>query len=327
MAHLVLGLATSHSPQLSTPPEHWDILVEDDMIRPRKLIGIDGRPHAYDELLEAADSTLIHELEPAVWQRRYDACQRAIGELGAIVEHVRPDVVITLGDDQDEVLHEDNMPAFSVYWGETMPVSPRRFHGGPAYYQYSAWAYGASETAYPVRAELARHLIEDMSERGFDVAASHRLPDGKGIGHAFGFIQQRIMNCRPVPVIPIMLNTFYPPNQPTPRRCYDFGEALKGAIEGWPNDLRVCVVASGGLSHFVIDEDLDSQLLRGLRDHDRQRLAALPVERLQSGTSEARNWITLAGVTQELDMRVVDYIPCYRSPAGTGCAMGFATWQ
>jgi hypothetical protein len=25
-------------------------------------------------------------------------------------------------------------------------------------------------------------------------------------------------------------------------------------------------------------------------------------------------------------MRLIDYIPCYRSPAGTGCGMAFATW-
>jgi hypothetical protein len=28
-----------------------------------------------------------------------------------------------------------------------------------------------------------------------------------------------------------------------------------------------------------------------------------------------------------LEMNLVDYVPCYRSEAGTGCAMAFATWQ
>jgi 3-O-methylgallate 3,4-dioxygenase len=26
-------------------------------------------------------------------------------------------------------------------------------------------------------------------------------------------------------------------------------------------------------------------------------------------------------------MTLIDYVPCYRSPAGTGCAMGFAEWR
>ena len=40
---------------------------------------------------------------------------------------------------------------------------------------------------------------------------------------------------RQVPVIPVF-NTYYPPNQPTPARCYDFGVALRAAIESAPTD-------------------------------------------------------------------------------------------
>ncbi len=29
----------------------------------------------------------------------------------------------------------------------------------------------------------------------------------------------------------------------------------------------------------------------------------------------------------DLDMTLVDYVPCYRSEAGTGNAMGFVYWQ
>ena len=63
---------------------------------------------------------------------------------------------------------------------------------------------------------------------------------------------------------------------------------------------------------------------KGLKDVD--AIASLPLERLQSGTSEIRNWFTTAGAVQHLDMEVFDYVPCYRSLAGTGCAMAFAQW-
>jgi hypothetical protein len=76
----------------------------------------------------------------------------------------------------------------------------------------------------------------------------------------------------------------------------------------------------------VVDEELDRQLLNALQAKDVNAIASLPLERLQSGTSEIRNWITTAGAAQHLDMDVIDYVPCYRSPAGTGCAMGFARW-
>jgi 3-O-methylgallate 3,4-dioxygenase len=101
---------------------------------------------------------------------------------------------------------------------------------------------------------------------------------------------------------------------------------VRGAIEAWPSDARVAVIASGGLSHFVIDEELDHQVLKALQEKDAEALGALPRRRMNSGTSEIRNWIVAAGAVEHLPMTLIDYVPCYRSPAGTGCAMGFAQW-
>lgn len=327
MAQIVLGIASSHSPQLSTPPEHWDVLVKDDMARPHKLIGRDGRGRTYAELLAQADPNIAKQIDPELKEHRYDVCQRAIHNLAQTIEDGRLDLLFVIGDDQDELLHADNMPAFSMYWGETLMFSPRRFAQAPGYYRYSAWSYGTEEAVAPVPSALAKNTIEAMSERGFDVAASHQLPDDRGIGHAFGFVHQRLLNGRTLPMIPVLINTFYAPNQPTARRCYDFGQALGEVIHELPGNLRVGVVASGGLSHFVVDSELDEQLLYALQTKDREQLRAFPQEALQSGTSEARNWIAAAAAMPHLDMKLIDYVPCYRSPAGTGCAMGFAEWS
>jgi hypothetical protein len=58
-------------------------------------------------------------------------------------------------------------------------------------------------------------------------------------------------------------------------------------------------------------------------------LAALGEDTFQSGTSEIKNWVPVAGAMAELgfDFNLVDYVPCYRSVAGTGNAMGFVHWQ
>jgi hypothetical protein len=76
----------------------------------------------------------------------------------------------------------------------------------------------------------------------------------------------------------------------------------------------------------VIDEQLDQEMIEAMRAGDGERLTAVPRELLNSGTSESRNWIAAAGALTDLQMRLQDYIPCYRSPAGTGCAMAFAEW-
>ncbi len=58
------------------------------------------------------------------------------------------------------------------------------------------------------------------------------------------------------------------------------------------------------------------------------------VERLgeevfQAGTSEIKNWVPVAGAMADLGfpMSLVDYVPCYRSLAGTGNAMAFVYWR
>ena len=153
--------------------------------------------------------------------------------------------------------------------------------------------------------------------------------DGKiGIGHAFGFVQRRICEDDPIPFVPIMLNTFYPPNQATPKRCFQFGNMIAKAIQNWNSDKRVGIVASGGLSHFVIDEEHDARMIEGFKNNDEKAITGEPDKLFRSGTSETKNWITVAGILKEtgLSIDTFDYIPCYRSEAGTGNAMGFATW-
>jgi hypothetical protein len=89
----------------------------------------------------------------------------------------------------------------------------------------------------------------------------------------------------------------------------------------------VLLVASGGLSHFVVDEELDQQLLDAIAGDDAAVLRAIPAERLQAGSSEIRNWIAVAGAMAGRELAYREYVPCYRTAAGTGCAMGFVRWE
>ena len=69
-------------------------------------------------------------------------------------------------------------------------------------------------------------------------------------------------------------------------------------------------------------------VLDAMRRRDEAALAALPRDRMMVlGTTETLNWITLSGAMTSEKMSLVDYVPCYRTPAGTGCAMAFAYWE
>jgi hypothetical protein len=128
------------------------------------------------------------------------------------------------------------------------------------------------------------------------------------------------------PAVPIMINTFYPPNRPSPARCVDFGVALREAIESFPGDARVAVIASGGLSHHVVDEELDAVAIKALHDGDLQALRDIPAHRLNGGSSELRNWMGMAPSAQGLREELAVYEAVYRNVAGMGGGMGIFAW-
>jgi len=125
----------------------------------------------------------------------------------------------------------------------------------------------------------------------------------------------------------VMVNTMFGPNVPTAKRCYDLGQALRKGIEAWDSTRTVAVMASGGLSHMVIDEELDRAVLGAMAKRDPEKIWSLPRNKLRGGTSEILNWVALAGAMEPMQMELIDYIPTYRSPAGTGCGMAFAQWR
>ena len=127
--------------------------------------------------------------------------------------------------------------------------------------------------------------------------------------------------------MPVFVNTYYPPNVPSAARCHEFGRALRRAVESWPAPAKVAIIASGGLSHFVVDEELDHRVLDGIAGRDAGILGSLSRDQLRSGTSEILNWIVAAGALEDLAPTVLDYVPGYRTPAGTGAGMAFACWE
>jgi hypothetical protein len=255
------------------------------------------------------------------------ALEALIDERSSELQAAELDAVVVVGDDQAELFTEGSMPAIAVFWGEQVADIPRDMTKVPESRAAAMWAKHAPQREeYPVAAPLAKHIVEQLVANDFDLTLMNEQPQARSLGHAFTFVRLRLMGDRIIPIIPIMLNTYFPPNQPTAARCYALGQALRDAIASGPADTRVGVVASGGLSHFVVDEELDRAVLKAIEARDKQALAALPEHKLQSGSSEIKNWIVAAGALTDLQFELVDYVPGYRSKAGTGCGMAFAAW-
>src|SRR5262249_29916088 len=118
MARLVLGIGSSHSPQLSVSWDGWAMRGETDKRNP-ELIGIDGIVSNYEGLYGRADRARIaREITDDKFRARHAENQRAIGRIAEVLEKARLDVLVMVGDDQQEYLLHDNMPGMCVYWGE-----------------------------------------------------------------------------------------------------------------------------------------------------------------------------------------------------------------
>jgi hypothetical protein len=298
MAELAGWLAMSHGPQLMVRPEQWDVLHN------RHGDKLPVRPELAGETL--ADKN-------AKWQR----CMDAIAVLRERLKAWAPDALVVVADDQHENILDDANPPFTVYVGGDFEASVSL--------SYFKEPKSANRTAYRTDPAMAQALLEALMEAGFDPAYSKELRYEGGLGHAFARVLKFLTPEAGVPVVPIMVNTYFPP-APSAQRCVAFGRALAAALRSLPQNHKVAVIGSGGLSHTIIDETLDYGVINALKANDLAFLARLPAAQLVTGTSEIRNWIVTAAAADR-PATVVDYVPCYRIPNGVGCGMGFAYWE
>jgi hypothetical protein len=252
----------------------------------------------------------------------------------------RPDVCVIIGNDQHEIF-TDTVPAFAVIAAESIVNMPRTHEQNerlPVGIEISDHGHlPQALTVFPGHRELGLHIASHLVRRSeFDVTLCHKKPtvtDEKsllyGMPHAYGFLYKNVMRDLVCPQVPIDVNCWHYENSPSAARCYEFGRAVAAAIEAWETEARVAVLTSGGLTHFVVDEEWDRRFLQALGRRDARFLQAIPQNELMAGTSECKSWIaTGAAMDQaDLDMHVVDYQALYRTEGGTGSSCAFVTWQ
>jgi hypothetical protein len=329
MARIVLGIGSSHTPMLNLRADQWSHRANVDYEN-KKLNLSDGRRVTYPQLLEERGPRYQDDIALPVLQRKEKACQAALDRLADAIDAARPDVVVVIGDDQGELFDANNQPAFAIYHGDEIVTTPGKYaEGAPDWMRQVGRGYLMEDVhRLPGSPQLAVRLIEGLVDRDVDVSAVAGVKDPlqAGFGHAYGFIAKRMFR-REIPMLPVLLNTYFPPNVPTAARAYDVGRKLREVIESFPEDLRIAVVASGGLSHFVVDEDFDRMVIDALRTKDVATLRALPRRTLKSGSSETLNWIMTAGAVDFMDLQWAEYQPLIRTAAGTGTGAAFCVWS
>ncbi len=316
MGEICLGLGASHSPILFVSPEKWLARVHEGASSPNE-------PDSFKLTCENLEKT----------KAQVRRCHDAYRELQNRLLQAQPNALVIVGDDQGENFTSTNMPAFSVYTaskaegsfslGRRLPLEEqediRRVH-------------------IPCAADLAKQILEEFIEGGLDAAWSDSLP-GEGLGHAHVWPLKFLTPRLEIPIVPIFINAYFPP-QPKPSRCYLLGTLLAKAVE--KSGKRVAILGSGGLSHFPrhlgswgispypvekrwqIDEAFDRRVLDLMLSGNGKALAELSSYDLErSGNLELRNWIALVGALGNRNGSLVTYEPVYTVAIG----LAFAFWS
>jgi len=334
-AKIVCALGASHGPLLTIPPDKWYLRAEFDKKNPTHYYR--GHVYDFDSLVKQRNGAFVDQMTDAEKAKRHDRNQRALDQLTKRFREAKPDVVIIFGNDQRELFQEDVTPAFLVYNGEkieNVPFSPdKRDKIDPGVKVAESGHVPPEGAVYKGAPDVANTIIETMIDNDFDVSTSERLPlvDGEphGIPHAFGFLYRRIMEDNPPPSVPIFTNIGCEPNIVRAKRCVQLGHAVKKAIDKLPADLRVATISSGGFSHFTIDEDFDNEVMDAMKRGDEAKLGSFPESFFWGNTCETKSWFPNVALMNDVGrkLQMVDYVPCYRSIAGTGQAMAFGFWE
>ena len=151
----------------------------------------------------------------------------------------RPDVLVFFDNDHLNAFFYDLYPTFAVGVGGSYDVADE----------------GAGRRPLPLlpgHPGLAAHIAECLVNQEFDPAVFQDRPLDHGVFSPLPLLWPHAEGW-PGAVVPIEVNVVQHP-LPTPMRCFRLGEALRRAIESYPEDLSVVVVGTGGLSHQIHGE-------------------------------------------------------------------------
>ena len=179
----------------------------------------------------------------------------------------KPDVVFLVFNDHATAFSLDMIPTFAI--------------GTAAQYQPADEGWGPRPVptvhGHP---ELAAHIAQSVIQDDFDLTIVNRMDVDHGLTVPLSlmFGQPQAWPCK---VIPFAVNVVqYPP--PSGRRCYNLGKAIRKAVESYPEDLRVVIFGTGGMSHQIhgersgmINREFDTAFLDDLT-RDPQRLRKIP---------------------------------------------------
>ena len=219
----------------------------------------------------------------------------------------RPDVVIAVYNDHASAFSVELIPTFALGCAAEFPPADEGWGPRPV----------PVVKGHPA---LASHIAQSVILDEFDLTVVNKMEVDHGLTVPLNLMFGSPAEW-PCPVIPLAVNVvMYPP--PTGHRCYMLGRAIRKAVESYPEDLRVVVMGTGGMSHQIsgpraglINSKFDKAYLDGLTK-DPKKLTRIPhVEYMREAGAEGIEmvmWLIMRGA---LDDKVKEVYRFYTVPA------------
>ena len=158
------------------------------------------------------------------------------------LEDKQPDVLVFFYNDHATTFFFDHYPTFAIGTSAEYPTADEGMGVRPV----------PNIQGHP---GLARHMAVSLVNDEFDMSVFQELPIDHGCNSPLTMLWPKaVADGRwPGALVPIQVNVLQHP-VPTPMRCWKLGQAVRRAIESYPEDLKVVVVGTGGLSHQMNGE-------------------------------------------------------------------------
>jgi len=224
------------------------------------------------------------------------------------LSRVKPDLMIVLYNDHMNRFFFDAYPTFALGVAEAYPQADEGWgrRDLPDLAGHSAFSW-----------HLAHSLVEDE----FDPTLCQEMAVEHGI---FSILPLLAETPWPAPIVPIAANVILHPI-PTPRRFYRLGEAIRRAIENYPADLRVLIMATGGMSHQLhgarfgfVNPQWDNEFLDRLESDPQSLIQLTHADYMERGGAESVEmimWLAMRGALGASVRRAHRY---YYAPMLTG---------
>jgi protocatechuate 4,5-dioxygenase beta chain len=150
------------------------------------------------------------------------------------IAEAKPDVVFLVYNDHATAFSLEVIPTFALGCAAEFPIADE------------GWGPRPVPTVYG-HPGLAWHIAQSTILDEFDMTICNKMPVDHGLTVPLSLLYGQPKEW-PVKVIPFAVNVVqYPP--PTGNRCYQLGKAIRRAVDSYPEDLRVVIFGTGGMSH------------------------------------------------------------------------------